>query len=128
MIFENSLKAIKSVLGSRKVYYSSGVSDFETNWRNKLDAVASRDRAIDANFKERTNNKRVFICQQLFRIDQYHDHGTCKTMIPRKVPEVNLPVKSLSSANTKLRPSVESNGLKTYQFTTIDINYYISKL
>ena len=48
----------------------SGDSDFETNWRNKLVPVITRDRFVDANLKVWINNERISIYQQHFRTDQ----------------------------------------------------------
>ena len=49
----------------------SGDSEFETTWRNKLIAIVTRNRVIDAKLKEQINNKNIYICQQHYRIDQY---------------------------------------------------------
>lgn len=53
---------------------SSGDSDFETNWRNKLVVVTTRGRLVDAKLKDRINNERIFIYEQHFRRDQYFEN------------------------------------------------------
>ena len=40
----------------------SGDSEFETNWRNNLIEVVTRDRTVDDTLRERIKNKGIFIC------------------------------------------------------------------
>lgn len=88
----------------------SGASDFETNWRNKLVAVVTSSRVIDSSLREQIEKKRVYICQQHFRPDQYLVHDTCKTLKPGEIPTLNLPVKSIPSSSQTIsspRPSAQ---------------------
>ena len=90
----------------------SGDSKFETNWRNILVAVVTRDRIVDDTLRKGIENKRIFICQQHFRTDQNHAHDKCKTLIPGEIPELNIPVRSIPSTKPKRRPSPKSISIK----------------
>ena len=90
----------------------SGDSEFETTWRNKLIAIVTRDRVIDAKLKEQINNKNIYICQQHYRIDQYLIHDTYKTLNPGEIPTLNLPLKSFPASQPVPRSSAENISIK----------------
>ena len=91
---------------------TSGDSEFETSWRNKLIAIVTRDRVIDAKLKEQINNKNIYICQQHYRIDQYLIHDTCKTLNRGEISTLNLPVKSFPASQPVPRSSAENISIK----------------
>ena len=101
-------------------------SDFEINWRNKFVVIVTTDRVVDANFEERINNKRIFICQQHFRTYQYHVHDPCKTLIPGEILELNLPVKS-TSTEPKLRPAKSITMKKQINSLSLTMKTRVSK-
>ena len=58
------------------------------------------------------SNKRILIYKQHFRNTQYHVHDTYKTLILEEMPELNVPVESITFTKLKPRPSAESIPIK----------------
>ena len=115
--------------GLRIFKVPSGDSEFETTWRNKLNAIIIRDRVIDAKLKEQIYNRNIYICHQPYRTDKYLIHDTCKTFNPAEVSTLNLPVKSIPSIQpcTKIF-SKEYFHQKAKQYTIFNFNYCITLL
>ena len=72
----------------------SGDNNFDKGWREKLLAVITRDREIDAALRERIKAKKLLICQRQFSEDQFYRHDSRATLVPGSIPSLNLPVKS----------------------------------
>ena len=79
-------------------------TEFEKTWRDKLVAVITKDRQIDAALRERINSGRLFICQRHFREDQILRHDCRATLKPGEIPSLNLPIKSFPSSSSIVKP------------------------
>eukprot|EP00794_Sanderia_malayensis_P002699 gene2699-3120_t len=89
----------------------SGEGKFETNWRQKLNEVITKDRVIDGPLRARINNKKLFICQRHFAEDQYHRHGSKCTLVPGVIPTLNLPIKSIPSSSSAVKPRKSADAI-----------------
>ena len=86
---------------------------------DKLVAVITEDRQIDAALRERINSGRLFICQHHFREDQILRHDCRATWKPGEIPTLNFPIKRFPSSSSiaKRRESDGSALKKVFMFT-----------
>ena len=90
----------------------SGEGKFEASWRQKLIAVITKDRVIDGPLRARINNKKLFTCQRHFAEDQYHRHDNKFTLIPGALPTLNLPIKSIPSSSSTVKPRKSADAIQ----------------
>ena len=105
---------------SRRVKYKgtslfkvpSGEGKFETNWRQKLVDIITKDRVIDGPLRARICNKKLFICQRHFAEDQYYRHDSKCTLNPGAIPTLNLPIKSIPSSSSAVKPRKSADSIQ----------------
>ena len=78
----------------------AGKNDFDKNWRNRLVAVITEDRVVDASLRAKIEMNNLYICQRHFTEDQYYRHETKVTLNPGVILSLNLPQKSHPSSST----------------------------
>ena len=100
-----------------------GKNDYDKTWREKLIAVITKDREINASLRSQIENSQLFICQKHFTSDQYFDHGSRVTLNPGAIPTMNLPQKSHPSSvsTTKCRDSTISLQQKRESYVLSEI-------
>ena len=107
-------------------------TEFEKAWRDKLVAVITKDRQIDAALRERINSARLFICQRHFREDQILRHDCRATLKPVEIPSLNLPIKRFTSSSSSIvKPrgsagSILEKSLHVHHVKQLHLPYFTS--
>ena len=94
----------------------SGEGDFDSNWRQKRVVLITKDRVIDASLRAQIDSKKLFICQQNFMEDQFHQHENNCTLVPGAIPAFNIPIQSIPSSTITKGPRESASAIALPQF------------
>ena len=82
----------------------SGTDEYNTNWRNKLVNIITRDRVIDHDLQRQIDEGRLHTCELHYLENQLNKSEKRTLLIPGSLPTLNLPQKSFPRPKTT-RPS-----------------------